>query len=88
MGSDQQKGKTSVSHGKEMFEREMKKDRDGQKAKFWQEMELKTGRGTCKKGERLNIPEGEQRLQKVVNEYIIVEMGKNPVYLNSANSQW
>lgn len=44
-------------------------------------------RGICKKQERLNICKGEQRLQRMVNEYMIVEMGENPEYLNSRNSQ-
>jgi len=39
MGSSKQKGKVAVSHGKEVFEREMKKDTNGQKTRLWQEME-------------------------------------------------
>lgn len=38
MGSNKQKGKISVSHAKEVFERETKKGTDGQKGRLWQEM--------------------------------------------------
>lgn len=44
MGNNKQKGKISVSHEKEMFERQMKTDADGQKSRLWQETEWKTGR--------------------------------------------
>lgn len=39
MGSNKRKGKISVSHGKEMFERETKAGTDGQIARLWDEME-------------------------------------------------